>query len=72
MARLTKEITMTNYSIDDGHGNAITAGLSHQAVRAVAQRLANERGAAVLVYADDDSESYTVDPSPTVTKANTP
>ena len=52
---------MRTYSIDDGDGNEITAGVSSLTVYAMAQRFANERAAAVVVYADDDSEIYTVE-----------
>lgn len=40
----------TNYAIDDGNGNQITAGLQEHNARKVAQRIANERGEAVFLY----------------------
>lgn len=56
---------MTTYSIDDGHGNQITAGLQEREARAVATRLANERGESVHLYdaADPQAESVEIDPT---------
>ena len=45
---------MTNYAIDDGNGDLICTGLSESTARAKAQREANERSAAVLLYVDGD------------------
>lgn len=58
-------LTTTTYSIDDGHGQQITTGLQgYDAARAVAQRLADERGESVYLYSDDhDSESEEVGPT---------
>lgn len=52
---------MANYSIDDGHGNLITAGLQDYAqARRSAQSQADRRGAAVYLYepgcAEDEFE----------------
>lgn len=49
-------LRMTNYAIDDQHGNLICTGLTEAAARAKAQREANERSAAVLLYVDGSSE----------------
>jgi hypothetical protein len=58
---------MTNYSIDDGHGNAITAGLSAQTARQVAQRIANSRGESVYMYEDgSDADAEEIAPAPTM------
>lgn len=43
-------MTNQNYSIDDGNGNQITAGLQEHNATEVAQRIANERGASVWLY----------------------
>lgn len=44
---------MTTYSIDDAHSNQITTGLQgYDAARKTAERMANERGEAVYLYAD--------------------
>lgn len=42
------------YSIDDAHGQRITAGLQEHVARQVAQRIANERGETVYLYQDGD------------------
>lgn len=41
----------TNYGIDDGDGNQITIGLPEHTARATAQRMANERGETLYLYA---------------------
>lgn len=43
----------TTYSIDDGHSNQITTGLSERDARTTAQRIANERGESVYLYSGD-------------------
>lgn len=53
---------MTNYAIDDGDGNQLTAGLQDHNARKVAQRLADERGESVYLYeipvrVDNDGDS---------------
>jgi hypothetical protein len=47
---------MTTYSIDDGHGNQITTGISEHLARRTAQQLADKRNETVTLYSDDDSE----------------
>jgi len=54
---------MANYSIDDGHGNLITAGLQDEAhARRTAQSQADRRGESVYLYevgcADDEFEEF--------------
>lgn len=39
-----------NYSLDDGEGNQITAGLRAHTARQTAQRMANERGKTLYLY----------------------
>ena len=56
--------TMANYSVDDQHSNQITTGLSERNARSVAQRIANERGETVYLYADEP-QSATVAVEPT-------
>jgi hypothetical protein len=48
---------MTNYAIDDGNGNRLTAGLPENRARAVAQRMADERGEPVYLYETGESEA---------------
>jgi hypothetical protein len=53
----------TTYSIDDGHGNLITAGLQdYTDARRTAQSQADRRGAAVYLYepgcAEDEFEEF--------------
>ena len=43
------------YSIDTGDGHQLTTGLSEVVARRVAQRMANERGESVFLYASDAS-----------------
>ncbi len=46
---------MTIYSIDDGHGNQLTAGLQgYNAARKAAQQRANDLGETVYLYASED------------------
>jgi hypothetical protein len=61
----TEESTMTatNYSIDTGDGNQITAGLPPHTARATAQRIANERGESVYLYGDDGAEAEEIEPT---------
>lgn len=63
---------MTTYSIDDGHGNRITAGLSERLAPAVAQRLANERGESVWLYdaTDRGGEAEEVTPELMIRASN--
>lgn len=42
---------MANYGLDDGHGNCVTTGLQEHEARRVAQRLADERGKVLYLYA---------------------
>lgn len=50
------------YSIDDGHGNQITTGLSAHIARSTAQRMADERGDAVSLYSGED-DAETIEPT---------
>lgn len=43
----------TNYGLDDGNGNAITTGLPEHTARKTAQRMADERGETLYLYALD-------------------
>lgn len=45
-----------SWNIDDGHGNAITAGVQEHLVYAMARRLADERGEAVAIWRDGSDE----------------
>lgn len=42
---------MATYGLDDGNGNCITTGLQEHLARRTAQRMANERGVALYLYA---------------------
>jgi hypothetical protein len=53
-------IMLTTYSIDDGHGNLITTGLASQTARSTAQRIADERGESVYLYADPDGDTVEI------------
>lgn len=68
IARLTKieKEDLRAFSIDDGDGTELAAGLSEYEVERVAQRLADERGEPVWYYrspAREDEESIQVDPA---------
>jgi len=56
----------TNYGIDDGDGNQITIGLPEHTARATAQRMANERGETLYLYAvgagEEGAESEAIEP----------
>ena len=52
------------YSIDDGHGNLITTGLASQTARSTAQRIADERGESVYLYADPDGDTVEIRSQP--------
>jgi hypothetical protein len=57
---------MTNYAIDDGDGNRLTAGLQEHNAEQVAQRMANERGESVYLYetgVDEDGEYLEIAPN---------
>ena len=66
---------MTNHSIDTGDGNQLAAGLPEHTAYRTAQRLADERGEAVTLYAepvrgeseddgcDSDQQTRTVEPT---------
>jgi hypothetical protein len=55
---------MTNYSIDDQHGNEITTGLNERNARATAQKIANKRGETVYLYADEpNSATVAIEPT---------
>ncbi len=42
---------MANYGLDTGTGDAVTTGLQEHEARRVAQRIANERGETLYLYA---------------------
>jgi hypothetical protein len=54
-------MTAQTYAIDDGHSNLICDGLPEQTARATAQRIANELGKSVWLYADTE-ESQEIAP----------
>ena len=47
---------MTNYAIDDGNGNQLSAGLQEWNARKVARRTAQLRGESVFLYVCDARE----------------
>ncbi len=58
---------MAYYNIDSADGNELTAGVSEHEIKAMAQRMANERGEAVYYYqggtdGEDEVESVEVLP----------
>lgn len=60
-----------NYGIDTGNGDAVTTGLPEQTARRTAQRLANERGESLYLYAlaegdGEPGESEEISPKPTI------
>lgn len=61
----------TTYSIDDGHGNQITTGLSAHIARSTAQRMADERGEAVTLYSDDE-DGEEIEPTEIVVEMDSP
>jgi hypothetical protein len=48
---------MSNYAIDDGEGNRLTAGLQEHNAQSVAQRMADERGESVYLYETGEDEA---------------
>ncbi len=56
-------MTTTNYSIDSGDGNQLTAGLPEQTAHRIAQRMADERNESVYLYADGDEEAEEIAPT---------
>lgn len=76
--------SMTNYSIDTGDGNQLAAGLPEHTAYRTAQRLADERGEAVTLYAepvrgesedddcDSDQQTRTVEPTEIVIELDSP
>ena len=61
---------MTNYSIDDGFGNALTTGLSEHVAESTAQKIANERGESVWLYGEGEAEMKEVEPTINATLCN--
>jgi hypothetical protein len=57
---------MTNYAVDDGDGNRLTAGVPENRIGKVAQSLANDRQEPVWYYetgeGEEDAEAVEVKP----------
>lgn len=65
---------MTTYAVEDGEGNQLAAGLPEHTAYRTAQRLADERGEDLVLYAQQgrDDQSRTVQPTEIVVELDGP
>jgi len=55
-------MTIKNYSVSDGNGDLLVAGLTRDAALDAAQRHANRLGETCLWYSESDDEEGTCEP----------
>ena len=65
-------MTNSNYSIDDGNGNGLRAGIPAHLAQRTAQQLADERDEVVTLYAEDGSGSEEIAPTEIEVEMDTP